>query len=301
MKTTERNKMQYDVIIIGGSYAGIAAALPLARARRKIMVIDAGRRRNRFAETSHGFLGRDGHAPGAIAEEAKEQLLAYTTVTWAEGKALNAAKADDGFRVDMESEKSFDTKRLILALGVEDILPVIPGLRERWGRHVFHCPYCHGYELDQGHIGVLAVGPASIHQALMLPDWGRTTFFTNNVFTPDNEESAQLVRRGVTVESTPVAEITGRADLRLADGRTVSLAGLFTAPATRPASPIAEQLGCAMEDGPLGPFIRVDGMKETSVPGVFACGDAARAAGNVSFAVGDGAMAGVAAHRSLMF
>ncbi|WP_188821816.1 NAD(P)/FAD-dependent oxidoreductase [Brucella endophytica] len=293
--------MQYDVIIIGGSYAGMAAALQLARARRRIMVIDAGVRRNRFASSSHGFLGRDGHAPGAIAEEAKQQLLAYRTLEWVEGKVSSADRAKVGFRVTTEAGQAYDTKKLVLAVGVEDVLPALPGLRERWGKSVFHCPYCHGYELNEGDIGVLAVGPASIHQALMLPDWGKTTFFTNNVFSPDAEQLAQMASRGASVEPTPVTEITGHADLNLADGRIIPLAGVFTAPATRPSSPLAEQLGCAMEEGPLGPFIHTDGMKETSVPGVFACGDAARGAGNVSLAVGDGAMAGTAAHRSLMF
>ncbi|YBV97919.1 NAD(P)/FAD-dependent oxidoreductase [Phyllobacteriaceae bacterium JZ32] len=293
--------MQYDVIIVGGSYAGMAAALQLARARRRIMVIDAGLRRNRFAEHSHGFLGRDGHAPGAIAEEAKGQLLAYPTVTWTEGKAGKAARTDDGFHIETEAGESFDARRLILALGVEDLLPDLPGLKERWGKSVFHCPYCHGYELNKGKIGVLAVGSISMHQALMLPDWGSTTFFTNGTFSPDEEQLAQLAARGVAVESTAVAGITGHADVNLADGRTVSLAGLFTAPATRPASPLAGQLGCALEEGPIGPYIRVNDTKETSVSGVFACGDAARAAGSVSLAVGDGAFAGAAAHRSLMF
>lgn len=292
--------MQYDAIIIGGSYAGMAAALQLARARRKIMVIDAGVRRNRFAESSHGFLGRDGHAPDAIAEEARQQLLAYPTLTWIEGKALNAVKTDDGFRVETDAG-AHNAKRLILALGVEDVLPALPGLKERWGKHIFHCPYCHGYELNEGHIGVLAVGAISMHQALLLPDWGKTTFFVNGTFTPDEEQLAQLDQRGVTVELTPVTRITGHADMRLADGRTVSLAGLFTASTTRPSSPLAEQLGCAMEEGPLGPYIRVDEMKATSIPGIFACGDAARGAGSVTLAVSDGAMAGLGTHRSLIF
>ncbi|KXF77015.1 thioredoxin reductase [Paramesorhizobium deserti] len=293
--------MQYDVIIVGGSYGGMAAALQLARARRKIMVVDAGLRRNRFAEHSHGFLGRDGHAPGAIAQEAKEQLLAYPTVTWVEGKVLSAIRTDKGFRVETDAGQTPDGRRLILALGVEDLLPDLPGLKERWGKSIFHCPYCHGYELDEGDIGVLAVGPASMHQALMLPDWGKTILFTNGVFSPDEEQLAQLSARGVTVEPVPVDEITGHADVHLADDRVVSLAGIFTAPATRPASPLAGQLGCALDDGPMGPYIRVNDLKETSVPGVFACGDAARAAGSVSLAVGDGAFAGASVHRSLMF
>jgi thioredoxin reductase len=293
--------MQYDVIVVGGSYAGMAAALQIARARRKVMVVDAGLRRNRFAEESHGFLGQDGRPPGQIAEEAKAQLLAYPNVVWTEGRARGVANAENGFEIEMENGHIHSAQRVVLALGVADTLPDVPGLQERWGKSVFHCPYCHGYELGNGSIGVLATGPASMHQAMLIPEWGRTTFFTNDAFAPDEEQLAQLAARGVTVERTPVAAVTGHADLRLADGRIIALAGLFTATSTRPASPLAEELGCALEQGPLGPYVRTDPMKETSVSGVFACGDLARGAGSVSLAVGDGALAGSAVHRSLVF
>jgi thioredoxin reductase len=292
--------MQFDVIVVGGSYAGMAAALQIARARRKVMVVDAGLRRNRFAEESHGFLGQDGRPPGQIAEEAKAQLLAYPNLLWTEGRARGAAQPDNGFEVETENGQALRARRLVLALGVTDTLPDVPGLKERWGKSVFHCPYCHGYELGNGSIGVLATGPVSMHQAVLIPEWGRTTLFTNGAFAPDEEQLAQLAARGVTVERTPVAAVTGHADLRLADGRVIVLAGLFTATGTRPASPLAEELGCALEEGPLGPYVRTDAMKETSVSGVFACGDVARAAGSVSLAVGDGATAGTAVHRSLI-
>jgi thioredoxin reductase len=175
----------FDVIIVGGSYAGMAAALQLVRARRKVLVIDAGQRRNRFASSSHGFLTRDGESPDAIAAEAKKQLLAYPTVTWEGGKAVSAAGKVDAFSVEAEKGETYEARRLILATGITDILPDIPGLVERWGKTVFHCPYCHGYELNEGRLGVLATGPLSVHQALMIPDWGKTTFFTNSVCSPD--------------------------------------------------------------------------------------------------------------------
>lgn len=291
----------YDAVIVGGSYAGLSAALQLARARRNILVIDEGRRRNRFADRSHGFLGQDGRDPAAIAAEGKTQLLRYATVTWQDGRVEHARITDNGFTVTDASGRSHDSQNIVLATGVNDILPDVPGLVERWGRHVFHCPYCHGYELDRGHIGVLATSSVSMHQALMLPDWGQVTFFLNGTFEPSAEDLEQLAARKVTVERSRVRELTGALDVVLEDGRSITLAGLFTAATTEVASPLAAQLGCDFEEGPLGSNIKTDPMKATSVPGVFACGDAARGAGNVAFAVGDGAMAGAATHRRLMF
>ncbi|WP_432287543.1 NAD(P)/FAD-dependent oxidoreductase [Aminobacter sp. BA135] len=294
--------MDYDVIIVGGSYAGMSAGLQLARARRKVLVIDAGERRNRFAMHSHGFLGQDGRGAGAIAAEAREQLERYPTVTWVEGRAEGARRIEGGFTVDLGNGDAASTRRLVLAAGVSDSLPEIPGLRQRWGRSVFHCPYCHGYELNQGRIGVLAVSEHSMHHALMLPDWGTTTLFTNGVFTPDAEQLRQLAARGATVEAALVREVRGEgADLVLDDGRMFELDGLFTMPRTSLQIPWVEQLGCELEAGPMGSFVRTDAMKQTTAKGVFACGDIARAAGSVALAVGDGAMAGAATHRSLMF
>lgn len=291
----------FDVIIVGGSYAGLSAGMQLARARRRVLLIDAGLRRNRYASHSHGFLTQDGRPPADIAADGKRQLLAYPTVTWREGRAQHAEARDGGFRVTLDDGSVADSQRLILATGVVDELPPVAGLAERWGASVFHCPYCHGYELDQGRIGVIATGPLSMHHALMLPDWGTVTFFLNGAFEPDAAQLAELARRGATVERTPIARIAGVAEVVLADGRVHAMAGLFAGPRTHQASALAEQLGCALDDGPMGPIVRVDEMKATSVAGVFSCGDAARAAGNVAFAVADGAMAGVAAHRTLMF
>ncbi|MEQ8446059.1 MAG: NAD(P)/FAD-dependent oxidoreductase [Pelagibacterium sp.] len=293
--------MTYDVIIIGGSYAGMSAAFPLIRARRTVLIIDGGKRRNRFASHSHGFLTQDGVAPDVIAAQAGVQLSAYPTLTWVEGNAASAVKTDEGFAVTLEDGQDYTAKRLILAHGVTDTLPEIAGIEERWGKSVFHCPYCHGYELEQGRIGVIGVGPMSMHHALMLPDWGQTTFLPNDTFEPDADQLVQLAARGAALETGKIEEIAGRADVRLADGRVLSFDGLFVASIVAPSSPIAEQLGCAIEQLANGRQIVTDEMKQTSVPYVFACGDAARAAGSVPLAVGDGTMAGGACHRTLMF
>jgi len=294
-----------DFAVIGGSYAGMAAALQLARARRNVLVVDAGQRRNRFVdaagETSHGFLTQDGRPPAEIAADAREQLMNYPNVEWMHGTAEDARVATDGrleFRVGTEA---ISAHRLILATGVRDELPPVPGLAERWGRSIFHCPYCHGYEMNAGPIGIIAASPLALHHAIMLPDWGSPTLFLNGAYTPSDEDLAAIARRGTQVEPVLIERIDGHADVVLQDGRTITLNGLFTQPRTLLASPVAEELGCALEDGPMGLFIKVDDFKATSVPNVFACGDAARAAGNVTLAVADGAMAGFGAHRASMF
>ncbi|PYG61860.1 NAD(P)/FAD-dependent oxidoreductase [Rhizobium sp. UGM030330-04] len=293
--------MKFDVIIIGGSYAGLSAALQLGRARKNVLVVDAGKRRNRFASHSHGFLGQDGKAPGEIVAEARRQIERYQTIEWAEGRVTDAEGSFGDFVVEIDGRRRESATRLILAMGVTDELPGITGLKERWGSSIFHCPYCHGYELDQGKIGVIAASPMAIHHALMLPDWGETTFFTNGIFAPDEDQAALLSARGVRVEKDRIAEIAGHADVVLSDGRSIALAGLFTQPKLRITSDWIGKLGCSVEEGPMGSSIVTDAMKQTTVRGVFACGDVARPAGSVALAVGDGAMAGAAAHRSILF
>ncbi|ARB47420.1 NAD(P)/FAD-dependent oxidoreductase [Alloalcanivorax xenomutans] len=292
----------FDVIIIGGSYAGMSAALPLVRARRKVLVIDSGLRRNRFADAAYGVLAQDGRPPGEIAAEGKRQLMLYPDLTWRDGEAVSASRLDDGFAVGTADGDRFSGRFLILATGVSDTLPDVPGLKERWGRSVFHCPYCHGYELNRGALGVLASGPISLHQAQLIPQWGPTTFFTNGVLTLDQEQQQDLAKRGVTVEAKPVISVSGeRATVELADGRAIELAGLFVASEVAPAGSLAEQLGCKLDETPIGTVVDTDDFKATSIPGIFACGDTARAAGNVTLAMADGTMAAMGAHRALLF
>ncbi|HVH44697.1 MAG TPA: NAD(P)/FAD-dependent oxidoreductase, partial [Labilithrix sp.] len=221
-----------------------------------------------------------------------------------EDTAVEASSTEHGFALRLHSGAEHVGRRVILATGVVDELPAIPGITERWGKTIFHCPYCHGYELDQGRIGVLATTALSIHAAIMLPDWGPTTYFTQGIFEPEDDKLPALERRHVGIEREPVTHIGGEGrvvEVHLRDGRVISLDGLFLLPKTRIASPIPAQLGCELDDGPHGTFLKTDPMKETSVRGVFACGDAALPAGSVAFAVGDGARAGIAAHQSLVF
>ena len=294
----------FDAIVVGGSFAGLSAAMQLARARRRILLVDAGLPRNRFADASHGFLGQDGKAPAEIFREAARQVAAYPTVAFVHGEATQAVWEGEGFVVTLADGRTERGRKLVLAGGIVDQLPDIPGLKERWGATVLHCPYCHGYEVRDRALGVLANHPMAPHQAEMLPDWGPTTYYSQGVFEPDAETLAVLARRGVAVERQPIVEVLGAAPVmeavRLADGRVVTAQALFVAPRTSLASPLAAQLGCAIDEGMLGPVIRVDEMKATTVPGVFAAGDATRSMHNATFASADGVMAGVAAHRALI-
>jgi len=297
--------MSYDVIIIGGGFAGMSAALQLARARRPILMIDAGLPRNRFAEASHGFLGQDGAAPAAIMREALRQLSAYPTVDFVHGRAGAARGELDRFEVEMEDGAVHAARRLILATGVADTLPDIPGLAERWGVSVMHCPYCHGYEVRDRRIGVLANHPMAVHQALMLPDWGPTTFFTQGLVEIDADLAAKLAGRGAQAETTPIVAVLGEgqeiAAVRLADGRVAPLEAIFTAPKTAPASPLAKQLGCAFEDGMTGPHVKLETGQQTTAPGVYSAGDVASPMHNATLASAAGVMAGIGAHQSLIF
>ncbi|WP_423381975.1 NAD(P)/FAD-dependent oxidoreductase [Burkholderia sp. LMG 32019] len=296
----------HEVIVIGGSFAGLSAAMQLARARRRVLVIDAGRPRNRFAAHAHGFFGQDGKPPAQIVEEAAAQLAAYPTVQRIEGDVRTAERDADGrFHVTLADGSRASADRLILATGIRDELPALPGLAERWGVSVLHCPYCHGYEVSGQRLGVLATHPLSVHQGILIPDWGPTTWFTQGVVEANQEEAALLDARGVRIERSPVVEILGDAPrieaLRLADGQVVPIDALFVGARTVMASDLAQQLGCAFNDGPLGAVVRVDAGKETSVAGVFVAGDASTPMTNATFASASGVMAGVAAHRSLIF
>ncbi len=296
--------MHYDVIIIGGSFAGLSAAMQLARARRQVLLVDAARPRNRYAAHAHGFLGQDGVPPHEIVANARAQLARYPTVSFLDGEAIQALAQDGGFAVVMAGGEQVRGARLILATGMRDELPPLPGLQARWGQTVLHCPYCHGFEVADEPLGVLAAHPMSVHQAMLLPDWGPTTYFTQGQFEPSPEDARHLGARGVHVERTPVVALLGDAPaltgVVLADGREVPLRALFVASRVHMASPLAGQLGCEFDEGPLGPVIRVDDMKQTTVPGVFAAGDASTSMSNATLASASGVMAGVCAHRSLV-
>lgn len=295
--------MDYDVIVIGGSFAGLAAAQALGRARRRVLVIDGGQPRNRASAAAHNVLGHDGKPPAQLLAEGRAELARYPTATFRAGTADAVTGALGAFRVLLDDGSAVGARRLVLATGLRDRLPDLPGLASRWGTSVLHCPYCHGYVADRT-LGVLANHPAAAHQAVLLPDWGPTTYFSQGRFPPDADTAARLGARGVVIEHSPIVALLGPAPaleaVRLADGRVLAIAALFTVAESEAASPLAARLGCAFDEGPLVPSIRVDAMRQTTVPGVYAAGDAASPMHSVTLAIAGGVIAGVGAHQSLV-
>lgn len=232
-------------------------------------------------------------------------MLAYPTVEIVEARAETAERVDGGFAVTDDRGRRREGKRLILANGVVDALPDLPGVEELWGVGVFHCPYCHAYELENGRLAVLADGASAFTHAMMVSEWGETTLFLNGAFEPDDEQRQLLEQRGIGLDRTPVRAVEAAepdgVGLLLADGRREKFAGLFIHTVAKDPSPLARMLGCEFAEGPFGPYIKTEENKATTAPGVFACGDAAREGGNLSTAVADGALAGCAAHHSLVF
>lgn len=300
--------MKYDVIIIGGSFAGLSAALPLARARKNVLVVDAGLRRNRFAMHSHNFLAQDGHEPASIIANAKHQLEKYSSIVWLNASVIDVQVRINHYEVFTEAENNnyttFQTEKIIIATGVKDELPQIDGLAERWGKSIFHCPYCDGYELNLGQIGVLYSGTHSLHMALMLPDWGNTTLFLNGAVLIDAIEPAlrdQLKQRHVKLDTRKIAKIQNHCELKFENGDQTQLDGLFISTFMRIQSPWVRRLGLNIDSNEYGEALLTNTFKQTNLNNIYACGDITRSGGSVAFSVADGAMAGVAVHKSFVF
>lgn len=296
-----------EVVVIGGGFAGLAAAVYLARARRRVLVIDSGAPRNRLAAHSHGVFALDGKPGAELLETARSQLLAYPTAELLKDRAQHVQRqeADLRFVVETASQRVFSARRLILATGLSDVLPTIPGVESRWGTSVFHCPYCDGYEVDRAPLGVLATLPMSVHFAKLVAEWGRTTLYLNGAIEVSEADRADLERRGVEVEERRVDALEGATSssldyIKLADGHRRPAKALFIATLYRQAATFAVDLGCELSENPRGALVRTDEAKMTTVPWVYAAGDMARPTHSIPFATSDGVIAGVSAHQSLV-
>ncbi|WGT26655.1 NAD(P)/FAD-dependent oxidoreductase [Pseudomonas marginalis] len=294
-----------DVIIIGGSFAGLAAALQLGRARRKVTVLDTGLPRNRFAGHSHGLLGHDHKPPLDILAKARRQLARYPTVRLVTARAESISGAIDDFCVLTGDGESLRARRLILSYGVVDQMPDVPGYAENWGTSIVPCPYCDGFEVAGQHWGLVWSGPQSMNQVRLFHDWTDmlTVFANGHDFPPDIQ--ADLARRGISVVNGRITEIdhdeNHNATVRLNAGLPVAVDILFAHPRNKPSARLHESLGLATVDTPQGIALKVDERRETSVPGIYAAGDLANPLmASVTLAISHGATAGISAQQSML-
>jgi len=292
----------FDVLIVGGSAAGLSAALVLGRSRRTVLVLDAGKPANRQTPHSHSFLTRDGTPPAQLAALAHEQALAYPTVMVRSGTVTQATREDTLFSVKTATGEVFRAKRLLLATGVLDHLPDLPGFADCWGISVLHCPYCHGYEVRDQRLGVLANGDAAFEFARLLLNWSRNlTLFTNGPSTLNEAQAQTLSRLGVGLVETPLVAIPHASGLlsglALADGRTHPLDAVFARVPFGQTSNLGEQLGCELDDWGL---LKTDDFGKTSVAGVFAAGDNSTLMRQVVVAAANGTKAAAFINRELV-
>ncbi|MGF7171213.1 thioredoxin reductase [Sphingobium xanthum] len=294
-----------DVIIIGGSFAGLAAALQLGRARRKVTVLDTGRPRNRFAGHSHGMLGHDHKPPLDILAEAREQLTRYPAIRLVNARAESLSGTIDDFRVVTDDNESLSARRLILSYGVVDQMPDVPGYAEGWGRSIIPCPYCDGFEVAGQHWGFVWSGPQSMNQVRLFHDWTDTLTVLADGHDIPSDVRADLARRGIPVVDGRMAGIAHHGDhgaaVMLDTGSKVSVDILFAHPLNKPSASLHEALGLATVDTPLGIVLKVDERRETSMPGIYAAGDITNPTlPSVTTATWQGAMAGIFAQQSML-
>jgi len=288
----------YDVAIIGGGPAGLSAALVLGRARRRVVVIDAGTPRNAAAAHMQGFLSRDGTPPADLLEAARAEVRRYG-VEIVEDRVVHATA---GFAVRLAGGRTVAARRVLLATGAVDELPDVAGARELWGRDLLHCPYCHGWEVRDQPLGVLATGPGSVEHAHLLRQWTDDVILFTHTYAVTTRERATLDARGIAVVDGAVERLVVTDDrlraVQLADGRSIPRDALFIRPALRAqAGDPAAALGCELVAGGL---VRADAQGRTSVPGVWAAGNAANPRAQVITAAGEGSAVAIAVNADLV-
>jgi thioredoxin reductase/SAM-dependent methyltransferase len=294
----------WDAVIIGGGVAGLSAAQMLGRARRRTLVIDGGAPRNRFAAHMHGVLGHDGVDPAELLARGRAEAAAYGVEVVVGEVATVHDTAEDGLRVVLTDGREERTRALLVATGVRDDLPDIPGLAPLWGRSVLHCPYCHGWEVADRRLGVLATSPASVHQMELIRQWSSdVTAFTALAEPLPAEVTARLLARSIRIVSSPVRSlVVDNDDLSAvtdAEGVDHPVDALFVAPAPTIDVRFLSDLALVRAEQPGAP-LAVDALGATSHPRVWAAGNVTVPFGNVPLSMGAGSMAGAAINAALV-
>lgn len=278
---TETHTGTYEVVVIGGGAAGLSAALVLGRSRRRTLVVDAGEPRNTPAAHMQGYLTRDGMSPAEFLALGREEIARYG-VDLVRDRAVDVTKIEgEDFAVALAGGETVYARRLVIATGLKDELPAVPGVAERFGRDVIHCPYCHGWEVRDQAFGVLATTAMSVHQALMVSQWSKdVTLFLHMVAESEltDDDLRRLAAAGVAVVPGEVAELVVQDDrltgVRLTDGTTHPREALFVAPRAVPQTGLLEKLGAELQETPFGAYPVVDPTGLTTVRGVWAVSNA---------------------------
>lgn len=300
-KKMDSNK-SFDVIIIGGSYSGLSAAMALGRALKSVLVIDDGNPCNAQTPYSHNFLTNDGKKPTEIAELSRKQVGKYDSVKFRHGWAKSGVKIDGGFEIELGSGETFRGKKLVFATGIKDLLPGIPGLADCWGISVIHCPYCHGYEVKNEKTGILGNGDGGFEFARLISNWTTDLMlFTNGESRLNKEQMDKLNQHNIKVVERLIdrfEHVNGHVHhIVFKNGEREPIKAIYAPSPFEQHCKIPEALGCELtEDG----YLKIDHMQETTVRGVYAAGDNASKMRTVANAVSMGTVAGISISKKLI-
>ncbi|MEO7989971.1 MAG: NAD(P)/FAD-dependent oxidoreductase [Chryseolinea sp.] len=298
-----KDHKHFDVIIIGGSYSGLAAGMALGRALKQVLIIDNGKPCNIQTPYSHNFITQDGKTPKEISTLAKQQVERYSTVEFFNGLATNGIKTENGFEIQTATGEVFSAKKLIFATGIKDIMQDIDGYAECWGISVIHCPYCHGYEVNNERTGILGNGEYALEFLTLISNWTNDlTLFTNGNSTLTSEQTAKIGRHEIKIVETEIEKLDHvNGHLRMIvfkDGTISFLKALYARSPFEQHCTIPETFGCELtEDG----YIKTDAFQKTTVQGIFACGDNTTRMRTIANAVAIGTTAGMMANKEIVF
>lgn len=294
--------MDFEVIIIGGSYAGLSAALALGRAKRKVLIVDAGKPCNRQTPYSHNLLTHDGDQPANISAEAKAEVLKYPTIELIDGMVISAVKESDGFKVTIKNGHSFSARKLLISTGLKDVLPNIKGFAQCWAISIVHCPYCHGYEISDEKIGLLMNGDNAFEMAKNLNHWNKDlTILTNGKSQLTKEQTEKLASKSIKIVEDEIAEFEHTdgilKNVVFSDGEKLALKAIYARAEVQQHVDFDVQLGLELTELNT---IKVDEQQQTTARGVYAAGDCTTLMRSLSVIIASGSLAAIMINKEMI-
>lgn len=297
-----KKRNHFDVIIIGGSYSGLAAGMALGRALRNVLIIDAGNPCNKQTPHSHNFLTNDGRTPKEIASLARQQVRMYGSVNFIDGVATAGIKTPTGFKVQLQTGETFTSRKLIIATGIKDIMPAIPGFADSWGISVLHCPYCHGYEVKHQKTGIIANGDTGFETASLISNWTKDlTVYTNGQSSFSEQQRIKLEKHQINIVEDEIESLENKhgyvQNIVFKNGTKAPAKAIYARLPFVQHSSIPQELGCGLtQEG----YIKIDPAHRTTIEGVFACGDNTTRMRTVANAVSMGTTTGLMVNKELI-